>query len=65
MWYFERRSPVRPEPSKGGVILNNWLLHRQWDGMIVADLLGPEPTLLHPPSLDAPSPSAGGLVSAA
>jgi hypothetical protein len=58
LWYFERRSPVRPEPSKGGAILNDWLLHRQWDSMIVADLLGSDPSLLH----NAPDP---GLVSAA
>ena len=43
MWHFERRNPVRAEPSKGGAILNGWLLHRQWDPMIVQDLLGPEP----------------------
>jgi hypothetical protein len=46
-WHFERKPPVRPEPSKGGAILNNWLLHRQWDAMIVPDLLGPEPPLLN------------------
>ena len=50
MWYFERRQPVRPEPSKGGAILNAWLLHRQWDAMIVPGLLGPDPALLHPPA---------------
>ena len=26
MWHFDRRQPVRPEPSKGGAILNGWLL---------------------------------------
>jgi len=61
LWYFERRSPVRPEPSKGGAILNNWLLHRQWDSMIVAELLGPEPALLNVAS----NPSGADLVSAA
>jgi hypothetical protein len=39
MWHFERRQPVRPEPSKGGTILNSWLLHRQWDDLIAACLL--------------------------
>jgi hypothetical protein len=67
LWYFERRSPVRPEPSKGGAILNNWLLNRQWDSMIVADLLGPEPSLLNPGLFETaqPNSSAAGLVSAA
>jgi hypothetical protein len=67
LWYFERRSPVRPEPSKGGVILNNWLLHRQWDSMILADLIGPEPALLNPAPLDAAQAdlAGAGLVSAA
>jgi hypothetical protein len=71
LWYFERRSPARPEPSKGGAILNNWLLNRQWDSMIVADLLGPDPALLNrglsPGSLATPQPntSGPGLVSAA
>lgn len=52
MWYFERRPPVRTEPSKGGTILNDWLLHRQWDSLIVPSLLGPEPALLNaPPSV--------------
>jgi hypothetical protein len=37
---FEQRRSPRPEPSKGGIILNDWLLHRQWDAMIVPDLLG-------------------------
>jgi hypothetical protein len=46
MWHFDRRQPVRAEPSKGGALLNSWLLHRQWDGMIAPDLLGPEPALL-------------------
>jgi hypothetical protein len=45
-WYLERRGPPRPEPSKGGTILNNWLLHRQWDEMIVPNLLGQTPSLL-------------------
>ena len=48
MWHFERRPPFRPEPSKGGAILNSWLLHRQWDTMIVPDFLGREPELLYP-----------------
>ena len=45
MWHFDRLPPLRAEPSKGGAILNDWLLHRQWDGMIVPDLLGPVPLL--------------------
>jgi hypothetical protein len=45
MWHFDRRPPQRAEPSKGGAILNSWLLHRQWDAMIVPDLLGPNPSL--------------------
>ena len=67
LWYFERRSPVRPEPSKGGAILNNWLLNRQWDSMIVADLLGPDPALLNRVPLATPQPniSEAGLESAA
>jgi hypothetical protein len=51
LWHFERRAPVRPEPTKGGTILNDWLLHRQWDQMIVPDLLGPAPALLNPAPL--------------
>jgi hypothetical protein len=43
-WQFERRQSARADPSKGGTILNNWLLHRQWDSMIVPDLLGPPRT---------------------
>ena len=54
MWHFERRQPVRAEPSKGGAILNSWLLHRQWDAMIVPDLLGPEPALLNRTDAAAP-----------
>jgi hypothetical protein len=46
MWHFDRLPPLRAEPSKGGAILNDWLLHRQWDGMIVPDLLGPIPSFL-------------------
>jgi hypothetical protein len=46
MWHFERRPPLRAEPSKGGAILNNWLLHRQWDAVIVPDLLGSDPAAL-------------------
>jgi hypothetical protein len=72
MWYFERRSPVRPEPSHGGMIFNNWLLHRQWDSMIVAELLAPEPALLNPALVNAapleaapPDPAGAGLVPAA
>jgi hypothetical protein len=45
-WHFERRRQARAEPSKGGAILNGWLLHRQWDAMILADLLGPSPALV-------------------
>ena len=45
MWYFERRPSFRAEPSRGGAILNDWLLHRQWDATIVPDLLGPDPSL--------------------
>ena len=41
MWHFERRPPPRPEPSRGGAILNDWLLHRRWDAMIGSELLGP------------------------
>ena len=52
-WHFERKTPTRPEPTKGGVIFNNWLLHRQWDAMIVSDLLGPAPSLLNPVPLNA------------
>jgi hypothetical protein len=52
-WHFERRASLRPEPSKGGAILNSWLLHRQWDAMIVPDLLGAAPALLHPAPLHA------------
>ena len=48
MWHFDRRQPVRAEPSKGGAIFNSWLLHRQWDATIVPNLLGPEPPPLHP-----------------
>jgi hypothetical protein len=67
LWYFERRSPVRPEPSKGGAILNDWLLHRQWDSMIAPDLLGAEPALLHAAPLEIPPLNTSGatLVSAA
>ena len=54
MWYFERRPPLRAEPSKGGAILNGWLLHRQWDAMIAAGLLGPSPAMLNPSRLDRP-----------
>jgi len=45
MWHFERRPSLRAEPSRGGAILNDWLLHRQWDATIVPDLLGPNPCL--------------------
>jgi hypothetical protein len=41
MWHFDRLPPLQVRPSPGGAILNDWLLHRQWDGMIVPDLLGP------------------------
>jgi hypothetical protein len=54
MWHFERRPPLRAEPSRGGAILNGWLLHRQWDAMIVPDLLGPVPALLNPIPLNPP-----------
>ena len=40
MWHFERRGIARPEPSKGGAILNEWLFHRQWDETVRAELLG-------------------------
>ena len=53
MWHFERRQPIRAEPSKGGAILNSWLLHRQWDATIMPNLLGPEPALLNPPDVGA------------
>jgi hypothetical protein len=46
MWHFDRLPPLRAEPSKGGAILNDWLLHRQWDELIVPDLLGPIPLSL-------------------
>jgi hypothetical protein len=59
-WHFERKAPSRPEPSKGGAILNNWLLHRQWDAMIVPDLLGSAPPLLNPAPLPAPLHAAAG-----
>ena len=52
-WYLERHGPHRMEPSKGGAILNSWLLHRQWDSMIVPDLLGQTPKLLNPAPLPA------------
>jgi hypothetical protein len=39
-WHFDRRQPMRAEPSKGGAILNDWLLHRQWDAMILSNLPG-------------------------
>jgi hypothetical protein len=45
MWHFTRRPPLRPEPSRGGAILNDWLLHRQWDPMIIPEFLGAEPAL--------------------
>jgi hypothetical protein len=45
-WYLQRRGPPRPEPSKGGTVLNNWLLHRQWGEMIVPNLLGQTPAML-------------------
>ena len=66
-WYFERRPPVRAEPSKSGAIFNSWLLHRQWDAMIVPELLGSAPALLNPAPLDPrqPSQSGTGLVPAA
>jgi hypothetical protein len=53
MWHFERRAPQRAEPSKGGAILNSWLLHRQWDAMIVQDLLGQNPILPGAPAVTA------------
>jgi hypothetical protein len=40
MWHFDRRPTPRPEPSKGGAILNRWLLHRRWDATILSDLAG-------------------------
>jgi hypothetical protein len=45
MLHFARRNPLRPEPSRGGAIFNDWLLHRQWDAMIVPALLGRDPAL--------------------
>jgi hypothetical protein len=45
MWHFDRLPPLQVRPSPGGAILNDWLLYRQWDGMIVPDLLGPDPDL--------------------
>ncbi len=57
MWHLERRQSIRAEPSKGGAILNSWLMHRQWDAMIVPDLLGPSPVL--PGSVTAETASTG------
>jgi hypothetical protein len=45
LWHFDRRPPLRAEPSKGGEIFNNWLLHRQWDRVIGPELLGASPAL--------------------
>ena len=45
MWYLERRAPMRPEPTRGGAILNDWLLQRQWGSSIVPHLLGRFPVL--------------------
>ena len=45
MWQLEGRPPPRPEPSRGGIILNDWLLHRLWDSMLVPEWLGPHPAL--------------------
>lgn len=45
-WHFDRRPPVHAELSKGGATLNGWLLHRQWDAMIVPELLGVAPFAL-------------------
>jgi hypothetical protein len=62
MWHFERRTPVRAEPSKGGAIFNDWLLHRQWEQIIAPDLLGENPIALNPP---APVQVGAGLQPAA
>ncbi len=43
MWHFERRGPQRPEASKGGAILNDWLFHRQWHESIRASLADSKP----------------------
>jgi hypothetical protein len=34
MWMLERQGPPRPEPSKGGSLLNDWLLNRQFGELI-------------------------------
>ena len=39
-WYFERRGQPRPEPSRGGALLNEWLFHRQWNALILSTLPG-------------------------
>ena len=39
-WYFERRGQPRPEPSRGGALLNDWLFHRQWNALILSTLPG-------------------------
>jgi hypothetical protein len=45
MWHLERWGPARAEPTGGGMMLNDWLFHRQWDDMIVPQLIGPSPSL--------------------
>lgn len=45
MWQLEGRATSRPEPSRGGVILNDWLLHRLWDSILLPEWLGPNPVL--------------------
>lgn len=45
MWQLEGRPSARPEPSRGGVILNDWLLHRLWDSILLPEWLGPHPVL--------------------
>ncbi len=62
MWHFERQPPVRAEPSKGGAILNDWLLHRQWNSMIVPDLLGIDPPMFNP-VLTGPASSGPPVLS--
>jgi hypothetical protein len=65
MWYFEHRSPIRPEPSNGGTLLNNWLLHRQWDDLIVPGLLGSDPARLAAGPGVQSNPTGADLVPAA
>lgn len=53
MWCLERRGQDRPEPSRGGAILNDWLFHRQWDETL--------PSLLASGGLAAGNMTAGNM----